>query len=131
MMGIKKCGVPYFSVALCALIITIWLVPGTGEGPSPPRSWNMWFHGAVSPWKDGCEDWRPQVYRLVSYSFVHATSLHIASNVVGLLLFGLVLEHYAGVGIAASCYFCGVIIGMPFLVLVPITVIHLNAYSST
>ena len=55
---------------------------------------------------------KSQVWRLLTYMFVHENSIHVVSNIIAQSLFGLPFEITYGSLATGIIYVCGVLTGL-------------------
>lgn len=104
--------VPYLVLSIAIIIWSIFLCGkyGSNHETDPPFK-NLWYY-SVSFWPQ-CKDERSQVWRLLSYSLIHANFLHVGGNSIFLVGYGLLLEsiHLLAIPILFTSYLLGILIG--------------------
>ena len=105
-------GWKYFTICTPTIIASSYVlglcVKGTIDRNTMSYDNESLFMGMIGRWS-GCEDNRWQIWRLMTNIFVHADFDHIAGNMIGFVIFSILLELYQPVKIIAPLFIVGVI----------------------
>jgi len=107
---------PVFIVVQTSICVALWLLFAIMDTGRSGKPFTETMGGLESVWpgqtsllisKD-CEDFRGQIWRLLSYQFSHVGLAHIFMNAFVNLLLGIELEKFQGSLRMAAMYECGV-----------------------